>query len=161
MERVGSGRCGCGCGGLTAIASRTDTRKGWVKGQSKRFLVGHYGRTAESRAAAAERGAARHGTAHPLWRGSAEERFVHYSGEPDKNGCIPWTGPCYSVGYGRIRAGREEHYAHRFAYERRFGAIPEGETIHHECENKLCVNVEHMRVLPRGEHTRMHRLNHR
>jgi hypothetical protein len=37
--------CECGCGQPTAIAKRTDSRKGWVKGQPVKFAYGHNGRT--------------------------------------------------------------------------------------------------------------------
>jgi hypothetical protein len=33
--------CECGCGEPAPIAKRTDTRLGWVKGQSLRFIRGH------------------------------------------------------------------------------------------------------------------------
>lgn len=36
--------CECGCGQETRLAPQTDTAKGWVKGQPKRFLLGHQGR---------------------------------------------------------------------------------------------------------------------
>lgn len=36
--------CECGCGQPTKIAPQTDKGKGWVKGQPKRFLLGHQGR---------------------------------------------------------------------------------------------------------------------
>lgn len=35
-------KCRCGCGRATLPASRTDRRKGWVKGQPTRFLKGHW-----------------------------------------------------------------------------------------------------------------------
>lgn len=34
-------KCACGCGHETAIATRTDSRRGQVKGQPMRFLPGH------------------------------------------------------------------------------------------------------------------------
>lgn len=46
MTRV----CECGCGQETQLAPQTDTAKGWVKGQPKRFLRGHQGRIQWSRA---------------------------------------------------------------------------------------------------------------
>lgn len=35
------GLCECGCGQLTAIAQWTNTAKGWVRGEPKRFVNGH------------------------------------------------------------------------------------------------------------------------
>ena len=33
--------CRCGCGGITKINHRTDTAKGWVRGEYRAFLSGH------------------------------------------------------------------------------------------------------------------------
>lgn len=40
-----NGFCECGCGGKTKIIEGTDSRRGWVKGQSMRYLLGHSRRT--------------------------------------------------------------------------------------------------------------------
>ena len=49
-----TGQCACGCGGLAPIATHTDRRKGHVRGQPVRFIVGHGSRgltrSAETRA---------------------------------------------------------------------------------------------------------------
>ena len=47
---IPKGFCQCGCGGRTAIAKRTITRKGHIKGEPVRFLIGHAtrGRMGES-----------------------------------------------------------------------------------------------------------------
>lgn len=39
------GYCHCGCGALTQIAAKTDRTRGIVKGQPRRFLLGHATRT--------------------------------------------------------------------------------------------------------------------
>lgn len=36
--------CECGCGIPAPIANQTDQRRGWKKGQPKRFINGHRGR---------------------------------------------------------------------------------------------------------------------
>lgn len=36
--------CECGCGELAPIAPQSDRRRGWVKGQPKRFINGHNSR---------------------------------------------------------------------------------------------------------------------
>lgn len=35
------GLCLCGCGGRTVIAKRSDTQKGWVKGEPLKYISGH------------------------------------------------------------------------------------------------------------------------
>lgn len=36
--------CQCGCGRTTKLASKTNSKKGWVKGQPLAYLQGHGGR---------------------------------------------------------------------------------------------------------------------
>ena len=36
--------CECGCGQQAPIATKTDRKYGWVKGQPKRFILGHTGK---------------------------------------------------------------------------------------------------------------------
>ncbi len=38
-----SGLCLCGCGMPTTIARNSDTKRGWIKGQPKDYVHGHYG----------------------------------------------------------------------------------------------------------------------
>ena len=63
--------------------------------------------------------------------------------------CINWTGALDRDGYGRTRRG----LAHRVAYERQRGPIPDGLTIDHLCRNRSCVNVDHLEVVSRRENT--------
>jgi hypothetical protein len=66
--------------------------------------------------------------------------------------CILWTG-YLSGGYGREGTGK---LAHRSAWERAHGPIPDEMVIHHVCEVKNCVNVEHLRCISHLEHNRIH-----
>lgn len=70
-------------------------------------------------------------------------------------GCILWTGAVQSSGYGSVTNGRGgTMLVHRREWENVNGAIPEGMTIDHLCRTKLCMNVEHMEVVTRGENSR-------
>ena len=63
--------------------------------------------------------------------------------------CVIWPKSRTSKGYGQTSPdpGRATRLAHRQAWERVNGPIPEGLTIDHLCRNKACVNVEHLEVV--------------
>jgi hypothetical protein len=71
--------------------------------------------------------------------------------------CIRGEGkPHQPTGYLRKSRFNKVHYAHRLAYEDVNGTIPEGYHIHHLCDNKLCVNAEHLVALSPSDHLRVH-----
>lgn len=41
-------------------------------------------------------------------------------------------------------------------YEKERGPIPEGFECHHACENRACVNPDHMCIVTRDEHAKLH-----
>lgn len=53
---------------------------------------------------------------------------------------------------------RGEGLAHRLVYTWETGVkIPKGYHIHHTCNNKQCLNVEHMQMITAEEHHRIHK----
>ena len=65
-----------------------------------------------------------------------------------------WTGATSTSGYGVLQKGRRGEglaRAHRLSYEIHHGEIPEGKLILHSCDNKRCVNPDHLSV---GDHSR-------
>lgn len=59
--------------------------------------------------------------------------------------CIVWHGAMIR-GYGALHFRRRVVYAHRFAWERTNGPIPEGMHVDHVCHTPACVNPEHLRL---------------
>lgn len=83
----------------------------------------------------------------------AEEAFeerTEWQGE-----CLLWTGARNNYGYGVQSSGRSRAegpiLAHRYAWERECGPIPEGMFIDHICWNRACVNVAHLRLATTAE----------
>lgn len=75
------------------------------------------------------------------------ERFAEKIA-PGENGCIEWQAGTNGVGYGVFHPNttttNKKAYAHRWAYEQRFGPIPEGLHLDHLCRNTICVNPDHL-----------------
>ncbi len=113
--------CECGCGELP------NTRRG----KPLRFLRGHQFRNAKRTTV------------------SEHERFlrcVRYAGE-----CLVWTGGKTYGGYGVFWFNGKCGLAHRYSYEKSKGQIPEGLQIDHICNNRSCVNPDHLRAISSAE----------
>lgn len=64
---------------------------------------------------------------------TAERRLTAVIGEPGE--CWHWRWRTNVSGYGTLMIKGVEHFAHRLAYERWNGPIPEGLVIDHVCHN--------------------------
>lgn len=123
--------CECGCGRPSQIAVRTNAKRGHVKGQPMRRLLGH--RSPNRPMDPLER----------FWR------HVPQRGE----GCWLWVGGKSQDGYPKFHGlspdGTRRHsLAHRWIYEQLVGPIPEGLTLDHVaargCVSTLCVRPDHL-----------------
>ena len=66
---------------------------------------------------------------------------------------IIWTGAVDGSGYGRLRVNGRVVSAHRYAWERVNGPIPDGLILDHTCYERSCVNVDHLRLATRQQNT--------
>lgn len=63
-------------------------------------------------------------------------------------GCLIWTGSKSGSGYGQMQFGARKEMAHRISYQLFVEPIPDGETIDHKCQTKLCVLHTHLQTMP-------------
>jgi hypothetical protein len=69
--------------------------------------------------------------------------------------CLVWTGSLYKSGYGKLSTGhRGQCYAHRYAWSRVQGPIPDGLVLDHLCRNRRCCNVAHLELVTNAENIR-------
>lgn len=84
------------------------------------------------------------------------------SHRPDLGPCLIYLGADNGNGYGQFRYNNRNGYAHRYAWERANGLIPDGLTVDHLCRVRSCVNVDHFELVEgvenyrRGARTRTH-----
>jgi hypothetical protein len=64
-----------------------------------------------------------------------------------------WT---VGAGYAGVTRNGKTKIASRVVWEEVHGPIPDGYEIHHVCENKLCVNLDHLRLIERRQHRLLH-----
>ena len=131
-----TGLCECGCGQPTPLARQTRTAQGVKRGDPMRFISGHRARLPRAK----------------KWEVEEQDRGFDTP-------CLIWMGGKFATGYGCASTDTPgvQDLAHRVAWERHHGMpVPTGFVIHHRCEQRDCVNPEHLQALTHSEHNRTH-----
>jgi hypothetical protein len=112
--------CECGCGAATPLYTKTNFKRGRVKGCPARFVHGHNGRK-------------------PL-----AERLARKLVADPVTGCNEWQGALTNKGYGWVSTEGGPQLVHRAVWELENGPIPEGLFVLHRCDNRRCGNLLHL-----------------
>ena len=75
-----------------------------------------------------------------------EQRIMSKVKVDDKTDCWHFTGAKNNIGYGMIRRNQKDGMmtTHKAMYEIYKGKVPRGMCVMHTCDNKDCVNPDHL-----------------
>lgn len=71
---------------------------------------------------------------------------------PDLGPCHLWTASCFGSGYGQFKVAYKNWRAHRWLWLETRGPVPERRVLDHfACDNRACVNLDHLRPVTERE----------
>lgn len=153
--------CECGCGEPAPIASTSSERWKRTKGEPQRFVAGHNHRPlgpvdpprpCECGCGGITRIVSKRARRFLPGHNSRDQAkaFDTKWRIDDESGCHVWTGRVSRYGYGMFG----DQLAHRVAWIRERGPVPEGLELDHLCGNRLCINLVHLEPVTRAENCR-------
>lgn len=122
------GKCKCGCGDDAPISPVTNKTHGWIKGEPKKYILGHSIRLSQVEYLEEDRG---HAT--PCWI---------------------WQRALAKAGYGLIHVDKKTTNAHKHYYEKKMGMVTPGLQLDHLCKVRCCVNPDHLEPVTNATNSR-------
>lgn len=90
-----------------------------------------------------------------------DDRFWPKVLPKNSDGCMLWDASTRDGSYGQFKVNGRHAYAHRVAWEYKFGPLPQGFELDHVwsrgCRSQLCVNTDHLEPVTKEENQRRDR----
>lgn len=91
----------------------------------------------------------------PARRGPISEADYTVEDRGYETPCHIWRGPFFSNGYGRF--GRDYRGVHLIVFTEEHGRPGKGLVVHHRCEQRACMRLDHLEAVTRTGHPPLHR----